>query len=104
MPDRADLQYAAQLAAALLVGAEIFRLRRVAARFYLDADLQAALQAISVGDSTCAIAGLDRFDAILAALPLDAPGAKLRLHARGTTRAISEALARHSSYFDGRLT
>jgi uncharacterized membrane protein YccC len=104
MPDRADLQYAAQLAAALLVGAEIFRLRRVAARFYLDADLQAALQAISIGDSTCAIAGLDRFDAILAALPPDAPGAKLRLHARGTTRAISEALARHSSYFDGRLT
>jgi len=52
MPDGADLQYATQLAAALLVGAEILRLRRVAARFYLDADLQAALQAISIGDSS----------------------------------------------------
>jgi hypothetical protein len=41
---------------------------------------------------------VERFDAILAALPLDAPGAKLRLHARGTTRAISEALARRPQH------
>ena len=104
MPDKADLLYAAQLSAALLVGTEILRLRRVAARFHLQADLQPALQGISIGDSTCAMAGLGQFGAALAALPAEAPGAKLRLRARGTTRAISETLVQHKSYFDGRLT
>lgn len=104
MPERADLLQSAHLAAALLVGTEIFRLRDAAARLKLDAALQPALRAISIGHSAGAIAGLNRFDAALAALPADAPGATLRLRARGSTSAVSAALDRHGSYFNTRLT
>ncbi|MBV8613499.1 MAG: FUSC family protein [Acetobacteraceae bacterium] len=103
MPDQADPLQRARLTAALSVGAEIIRLRRIARRFRLGASLEAAMRAIGSGDSADAVANLERFDRALAAVPPDAPGHRLRLRARGTAGAITEALAQHASYFDAEM-
>ena len=103
MPDQADPLQRARLAAALSVGAEIIRLRRISKRFRLGASLEAAMRAIGSGDSAAAIGNLERFDRTLAAIPADVPGHRLRLRARGTACAISEALAQHASYFDAQV-
>jgi uncharacterized membrane protein YccC len=100
MPDKSDPLYFSWLAAALSVGTEVIRLRRVANQFGIGGELGKALQSLARGDSATAIAWLGRFDAALAAIPGDRAGAGVRLRARGAICAISEALARHSPYFD----
>jgi hypothetical protein len=84
--------------AALSVGAEIIRLRRVAHRFDQDAQLDTAFDALARGDSSVATERLARLDQRLAALP--GPGARVRLRARSSILAMSEALAQHAAYFD----
>jgi hypothetical protein len=37
----------------------------------------------------------------LAALPITRPGTRVRLRARGSILAMSEAIAQHAAYFDG---
>jgi uncharacterized membrane protein YccC len=100
IPEAVDMLQAARLAVALSVGSEIIRLRRIAGRFALDAALEPAMRAIAAGDSGSAIRELDRFDQALAAVPADRPGARLRLRARGTIRAIIDSLRQHAAYFD----
>jgi hypothetical protein len=100
VPASVDTLQAAWLAAALSVGSEIIRLRRVAQRFSLGHKLQAAMTAIAAGDSSAAIREFDRFDRALADLPPTQPGARLRLRTRGTIRSIADSLTRHASYFD----
>jgi uncharacterized membrane protein YccC len=97
MPDGADPQQRAQLAAAVAVGAEITRLRRIGGRFGVGGDLDAALDAVAQGDSAAAIARLGRVDAGLATA---VGAAMLRLRARATVAALAEALAQHAAYFD----
>jgi uncharacterized membrane protein YccC len=99
IPDSIDTVQAARMVAALSVGTELIRLRRVAHRFSLNADLEPAMDAIAVGRCSAAILALDRFDQALAALPEARPGARLRLSARGTIRSLANSLARHASYF-----
>jgi hypothetical protein len=94
---------AARLAAALSVGSEIIRLRRIANRFGVGAELEPAMTAIADGDSFGAIRALDRFDRALANLPAAQPGSRLRLRLRGTIRSIADSLTRHASYFDARF-
>jgi hypothetical protein len=89
-----------QVLAALLVGTEISRLRRVARRFELHAELDAALDALARGDSSVATEGLARYDKALAGFPSTSLGARVRLRARGSILAMSEALAQHRAYFD----
>jgi len=102
IPDSVDTLQAARLTAALSVGREVIRLRRIARRFARDAELQAAMTAIAAGDSGAAVCELDRFDRILAELPAAQPGAALRMRARGTIRSIADSLTRHASYFDAK--
>jgi hypothetical protein len=83
---------------------EIIRLRRVGRRFALNVELEAALDAVARGDSAVAIERLDRLDGTLAALPSATPGARVRLRARGSILAMSEALAQHAVYFDSGAT
>jgi uncharacterized membrane protein YccC len=100
LPEQAEPLQRAQLLAALSVGTEIIRLRRIARRFDLDVELDATLDAVARGDSSVAIERLGRLDGMLAALPNTRPGVQIRLRARGSILAMSEALAEHASYFD----
>jgi uncharacterized membrane protein YccC len=102
LPEQAEPLQRAQLLAALSVGTEIIRLRRVARRFEPHAELDAALDALARGDSSVAIERLARYDKRLAGLPGTRPGARVRLRARGSILAMSEALAQHAAYFDSR--
>jgi uncharacterized membrane protein YccC len=98
LPEQAEPLQRAQLVAALSVGTEIIRLRRVAHRFDRDAELDPAFDALAGGDSSVAIERLGRLDQRLAAL--SGSGARVRLRARSSILAMSEALARHAAYFD----
>jgi hypothetical protein len=100
LPDQAEPVQRGQLLAALTVGMEIIRLRRVGRRFDLNVELNAALDVVARGNSAVAIERLDQLDGTLAALPSATPGAWVRLRARGSILAMSQALAQHAAYFD----
>jgi uncharacterized membrane protein YccC len=103
IPNSVDTLQPARLAAALSVGSEIIRLRRIADRFALGAELAPAMAAIADGDSTAALLELDRFDRALAEVPAARPGVNLRLRARGMIRSVADSLTQHASYFDARM-
>src|SRR5882672_529915 len=98
LPEQAEPLQRAQLMAVLSVGTEIIRLRRVAHRFDQDAQIDTAFDALERGDSSVATERLARLDQRLAALP--GPGARVRLRARSSILAMSEALTQHAAYFD----
>ncbi len=100
LPEQAEPLQRARLLAALSVGTEIIRLRRIARRFEPHAELDAALDAVARGDSSVATKRLAQYDKRLASLPSTRPGARVRLRARGSILAMSEALAQHDAYFD----
>jgi uncharacterized membrane protein YccC len=100
LPDQAEPLQRSQLVAALSVGSEIIRLRRIAPRLGLGADLDMALAALAHGSSALATARLARLDHFLAARPGAGPETQLTLRARSNILAISEALMQHASYFD----
>jgi uncharacterized membrane protein YccC len=104
LPEQAEPLQRAQLLAALSVGTEIIRLRRIVRRFDLHVDLDAALDAVAKGDSSVATERLARLDRLLAALPSARPGVRVRLRARGSILAMSEALTEHAAYFDSGAT
>ena len=101
LPEQAEPMARVWLLAALSVGTEIVRLRRIAPRIGLGSSLDAALNALAGGDSTRAIDYLADCDGNLARLPEALPAASIRLRARGGICVISEALAQHGDYFDG---
>jgi uncharacterized membrane protein YccC len=103
VPESADTLQPAQMTAALAVGSGIIRLRHVARRFGIAAALEPAMTAIAAGDSSRAIDALARFDWTLAELPATQPGARLRLRARATVYAITDALSRHAGFFDAKV-
>ena len=100
LPDAAEPLQRAQLVAALSVGIEIIRLRRIARRLDLGSDLDAALEAVAQGNSAMATARLPRLDRALTSLAGTGPEATAALQARGSILAMSEALSQHASYFD----
>jgi uncharacterized membrane protein YccC len=99
MPEQAEPSQRAQLLAALSVGTEIIRLRRLARRFELHAELDAALDALARGDSSVATVRFAQYDNRLAGLLSTRLGARVRLRMRASILAMSEALARHPAYF-----
>jgi uncharacterized membrane protein YccC len=103
LPASVDILQGARLAAALSMGSGIIRLRRIARRFGLGAELTGAMAAIAAGDSAAGIRELDRFDRAVADLPPALPGASLRLRARGTILSIVDVLSQHASYFDAKV-
>jgi uncharacterized membrane protein YccC len=100
LPDAAEPLQRSQLMAALAVGTEIIRLRRIVASLGPSPDLDAALKALAHGNSAIAIADLARLDDHLASHPGAGSEASLALRARGSILAISQALTQHASYFD----
>ncbi len=102
LPEQASPVQRAQLLAALSVGTQITRVRRIARGFDMGVDLALALGALACGNSAAAIERLARMDRALAVVPSAQPGLSARLRARGSIRDISEALRNHAAYFDGR--
>jgi uncharacterized membrane protein YccC len=103
LPEQAEPLQRARLMAALSVGTEIIRLRRIAHRFDQDVELDVALHAVAKGDSSAAVERLTRLDQRLAALPNTRPGRRAMLRARSSILAMSEALAEHAAYFDSEV-
>jgi uncharacterized membrane protein YccC len=96
-PDEAQPLQRARLLAALSVGTQIIRLRRIGLRLDLGSDLDAALDAMALGDSAMATTRLARLDEVLASRPGPTTAT---LRARGLILAISEVLTQHAAYFD----
>jgi uncharacterized membrane protein YccC len=103
LPEQAEPLQRAQLMAALSVGTEIIRLRRIAHRFDQDVELDAALNAVAKGDSSAAVERLIRLDQRVAALSNAMPGVRARLRARSSILAVSEALAQHAAFFESEV-
>ena len=78
MPEQAEPVERADLVAAMAVGNEIVRLRRVAPRFVPGAAVDAALQALAEGRSGEAIERLKDIDRQFAALPRTRSGSRVR--------------------------
>jgi hypothetical protein len=100
MPDQAEPLQRSQLMAALTVGTEIVRLRRVDARHPLGPDLDAAFAAVAQGHSAAAIARLALLDDRLASAPDLGPRPPVPVRTRARILEISELLTQHAAYFD----
>ncbi|MBV8747650.1 MAG: hypothetical protein JO134_21685, partial [Xanthobacteraceae bacterium] len=101
-PQTADLAQGAQLIAALSVGTEIIRLRRVADRLAIRQQLEPAFSAIASGESGVAVQWLAQADRVLAAPLEHDPDAEARLRARARICSMTEALTLFADYFDGK--
>jgi uncharacterized membrane protein YccC len=100
LPEQAEPLQRAQLLAALSVGTEIIRLRRIARRIDLGVDIDAALEGVARRQSALATERLAQIYNALDAPPSVRPRTRITLRAQGSIRAISEALGRHAPYFD----
>jgi uncharacterized membrane protein YccC len=95
IPEQATPPQRAQLLAALSVGIEIMRLRPLAHRLDLGANLETALAVPAGGESATTTAGLIRLDEALA--ERTEPQA---LHGRASILALTEVVPQYASYFD----
>jgi uncharacterized membrane protein YccC len=100
LPDEAEPLQRAQLVAALTVGIEIIHLRRIAPQLGSGSELETALHAFALGNSTAAIAGLAEFDRRLASLADSNRQVRVLLRTRSRILATSDAIVQHSDYFD----
>ena len=102
MPDQAEPVERSELVAAVAVGKEIVRLRRVAPRFVPGAAVDAALHALAEGRSGEAMERLKDIDRLLAALPRAEAATRILLRLRASILAISGQLTEYAAYFDDR--
>jgi uncharacterized membrane protein YccC len=100
LPEQAEPLQRAQLLAALSVGTEIIRLRRIARRIRLGVDIDVALEGVALGQSALATERLARIYDGLDVVPAVGARAPITLRMQGSIRAICEALVRHAPYFD----
>jgi uncharacterized membrane protein YccC len=103
MPEQAEPVERAELVAAVAVGKEIVRLRRVAPRFVPAAAVDAALQALAEGRSGETIERLQNIDRHLAALPRATSASRILLRLRASLLVICGQLAEYAPYFDQRI-
>ncbi len=97
MPQEATALERAQLFASLSVGSEIVRLRPLALRLGVGADLEHALASLAEGKSSTAIARLTRLDAALAGNECAKREAE---RSRARVLTLSQVLLEHADYFD----
>jgi uncharacterized membrane protein YccC len=103
MPNEAEPVERAELVAAVAVGKEIVRLRRIAPRFIPGGAVDAALQALAGGRSGKAIERLKDIDRMIAALPGAAAPTRIRLRLRAGILVICGQLAEFGPYFDDKV-
>ncbi|MBV8652368.1 MAG: FUSC family protein, partial [Alphaproteobacteria bacterium] len=99
LPDAAAPVERSRLLAALSLGTEIIRLRRIARRLDFETALAPMLRAIAAGESELATAHLAALDRLLADMPPGWASEWVRMRSRASLLAMSEALAQHSAYF-----
>jgi hypothetical protein len=104
LPDQAEPLQRAQILAALLVGSEIIRLRRIAPGFGLGPALGRTLEAVAQGNVSRAIDRLADLDRAFASEPVAEIRASIACRARGSILATSEALNEHAAYFGTRAS
>jgi uncharacterized membrane protein YccC len=100
LPDTARPLERAQLVAALSIGVEIVRLRRIAHRLGFTSLVVDALDAFAQGRGDSAIRCFAALDNALASRPGDAPGASGAMRARSSILVVSEGLIQHAEFFD----
>jgi uncharacterized membrane protein YccC len=98
MPDKAEAQDRAELAAIVAVGKEIVRLRHIAPRFVPSAMVDAVLAPLAEGRSSEAILRLDDIDRRVAALPH--ARSRVPLSLRSGVLSISGQLSEFAACFD----
>jgi uncharacterized membrane protein YccC len=98
MPDQAEAQERAELAAIVAVGKETVRLRHIAPRFVPSGMVDAPLAALAEGRSSEAIERLHDIDRQVAALPR--ARSRILLSLRASILVISGQLSEFGSYFD----
>jgi uncharacterized membrane protein YccC len=101
LPDQAEPLQRAQLVAALSVGSETIRLRRIVGQLLAQEDLDAALAALAQGDTEDASRRLGFVDGDLASASEEELSAADALRARASILVISDALSQYASYFGG---
>jgi uncharacterized membrane protein YccC len=101
MPEQAEPVERSALVAAVAVGDEIRRLRRVAPRFVPGAAVDAALQALAEGRSGEAVERLKDVDRMVAALPQAGSRSRILLRLRAGVLSICGQLREYAAYFDG---
>ncbi|MBV8747649.1 MAG: FUSC family protein, partial [Xanthobacteraceae bacterium] len=92
LPLLAELPQGAKLVAALSLGTEIIRMRRVADLLAIRQQLEPALAAVAGGESGRAVQWLAEADRALAAAPDGNPDPEILLRARARICAMTEAL------------
>ena len=102
MPEQAEPVERAGLVAAVAVGKEIVRLRRVAPRFVPCAALDAAFRALAEGRSGEAIERFKDIDHLVAALPSAESASRVLLSLRASILVICAQLGEFARYFDDR--
>ena len=95
LPDEATALQRAHMVAALSVGCELIKLRRIAPELDRVSELDAALAALARQERANALAHLARLDRTLAS----GSGGPLSLQARSHILAITEALTQHAEFF-----
>jgi uncharacterized membrane protein YccC len=100
LPEQAEPLHRAQLLAALAVGTEIIRLRRIASRIQLGAVLDAAFETLAEGQSALAAEHFVQVYDTLATNSDTGFRTPIILRTQASVRAISEALVQHAAYFD----
>jgi hypothetical protein len=100
LPDSTAPLAREKLLAVLDVGSALVQLREAEPRLTLRPELDDSLAALAEGRSAMARARLGDLELRLASLPDGTPGADLALRARANILAMSEALDRHSTFFD----
>jgi uncharacterized membrane protein YccC len=99
LPDQAEPLQRAQLVAALSVGSETIRLRRIVGQHLAKEDLDAGLAALAQGNTEEASRRLAVVDRDLASASGEGLAAPEVLRARASILAISDAFSEHASYF-----
>ncbi len=100
LPDKAEPLQRSQLVAVLTAGSEVIQLRRMAALLALEPELDAALTALSEGNSEMSVALFARLDHRLASFAGTEPQRRRALRARARILVITEAITQHAIYFD----
>ena len=100
LPDQAEPWQRGQLLAALSVGDDIIRLRSLSPPLDTGSELDAALAALTQGNTAIARRALARLDHGIASHSGGERGALIALRARAKILSISETLAEHADYFD----
>lgn len=104
LPDAAEPVDRTRLISAYSVGTEVIELRKIEKLLPLEPEFSEALSALAVGNGKLAIARFSDLDGRLGAVSGREADYRLAQRARASLLVLTEAIARRSTYFEGRAT